>query len=401
MVAVYGLVLTVAFAIVCVVGTVGVHINRHHPFIKYRHPTLLTLQNCGTLLTTTIISLYIALRPNFNCHLYTLATFLAYSNIGFPVTIRVWVYVVNFYLSQVRSKLKPDELMDDLGDHSIFFRHRWVIKYKVWFLVFCFTFWIWLLPLVPQFLYENNNEYSETTGNCKVYQPTLFISALILLSYVFFGFFCAKLIWGIKDAYKIKTELTLISITWLLFICIWLPWTTLDLTTKAHVPGAFWILLGLYVTFFFSSLFPLYFVYRGERVDKVLSEAGYSDFVEMLENPPVRTEFHDFLMRQLCQENILFYEVVMNWKRMDVHNPKRAAHAIQICETYIMESGACTINIDFHERERVMLQVHNKDEQIPQDIFDAPLKTVLGMMHANSYYQFKTNRLNTSGSASV
>lgn len=410
MVAVYGLVLTGIFAVASVVGTTLLFIRRNHPFIKCRNPPFLILQNVLTLLAASITSLYVGLRPNFSCYVYYIGSLLAFAGLGWPMAIRCWEYCVNFHISKVRSKFstqnldgssdsssspltRSNVLMPNWGQNSWFFRNRWVASPRFMVKVFVVGFWIWLLPVIPYFFLKDQYDYNDKTGGCSVYNGGVYLILLIVIVFVIFAIFLGNLMRGARDAYRIKNEIVIITLTWLVVFIIWTPYTAISFPFQKTLSPSFWILIGFYISFIFFTVFPLFLSYKHDQMDVGEATAGFKEFIEKLENLHFRNAFHDFLALQFCQENILFYEVVMDWRRMSHSDASRVSSARSIHENYILESGLCQINISGPVREKVSIAISKADSELPEDIFDEALAQVLNMMHSNSYYQFKSHRL--------
>jgi len=207
------------------------------------------------------------------------------------------------------------------------------------------------------------------------------------------------LTWNLHDAYKLKLEMKVLSITWIIVFAIYIPYGSASFPLQRTLSPAFWILMGFYATFIISTIYPLYLV-KSEAVISVGEGTGFEEFVDQLEFLPFRNAFRDYLALQFCQENILFYENACDWKRMK-NGEDRTQIALGIRDNYILETGLCQINISGPARERICkaLDKAHKDSDVPQDLFDEALNAVLSNMHANSYYQFKSHHLYFSAKA--
>jgi len=388
----YGIVLTVIFGIASIVGTIMIYLKRNHTFIRCRNPFFLIVQNIGTLTAATITSLYLGLRPDFSCYAYEIGASMPFAGLALPMAVRCWEYCVNFHISKVRSKFRSNVLLPNWGEASWFFRNRWVAGPRFMMKFFFLVDWIWFLPTIPFFLQKGQYDYNQKTNSCSSsFSGGTEVTVVMVLIFVFLAIFLGILMRGSRDAYRIKNEISIIAFSWLFVIILWIPFS-LSTNLSAKFPPNIWLLIGFYWTFCWCTIFPLVLAYRHDQLDVGEATSGFKEFIEKLENLHFRNAFHDFLALQFCQENILFYEVVMDWKRLPVGDSTRNANAKFINENYILESGVCQVNISGPTRERINLAV-NKLEALPEDLFDEALAAVLNVMHANSYYQFKSHRL--------
>lgn len=116
----------------------------------------------------------------------------------------------------------------------------------------------------------------------------------------------------------------------------------------------------------------------------------------------LREAFHRFLSRQFCQENLLFYEIVLLWKSIPVDNPDRALKARSIisvvsasscsfdlcfdCEQYLADNGVCQVDIPADIREKIVCNL-SKDP-VPPTLFDQAVDNLIQDMYFNSFSQF-------------
>lgn len=71
---------------------------------------------------------------------------------------------------------------------------------------------------------------------------------------------------------------------------------------------------------------------RKEKVRGIERWLRSSSFVNSHVFNIYRNRFHDFLTKQFCQENLQFYEVVMEWKNMRADDTERGVKARAIID---------------------------------------------------------------------
>lgn len=393
----YGYVLLAVFAVVVIAITTIIFLRRNHPIIKSRDPLLLVVQNLGSLLVAALVSIYIALRPQYPCCAYYTGLYGLFAFFIFPLAIRCWAYAINFYLSKVRSKFRANVLLPDWGGTSWFVRNRWIGSVKFLRKVLFGGFWIFLIPIIPYCADDERWDY-DSDLKCPTGTNGMIATIVFMVFFVVVAIFVSILTWNMHDAYMIKFEIKLLPVIWVLETIAFFIYSRAPGNVQSVVPPTIWNLIGLYASFLLCNLYPLYLDKKEQRVIPVGEAAqGFEEFVNQLEFLPFRNAFRDFLALQFCQENILFYENVCDWKRMSGSDNERIAIAKAIRDNYILESGVCQINISGPTRERVVTAVAR--DAIPNDVFDEALNAVLSNMHVNSYYQFKSHALYNSAKA--
>lgn len=374
---------------ISIVGIILLIKNWKHPYIQFRNPQFLIVQNVGNVASFTITTTYLALRPDFSCYLYYFGAMLIYSGMILPLAIRYWQYAINFHISKVRSLFRENVQMPDWGSQSWFFRNRWASSPRFLNIIFVVFFIILFMPNVPYYAVRGAYEYSEKTGGCDVYQVGIILMPLIAVFFVALFIVLGYLMWGSKDAYNVKTEMYALLVLWFLVILVWVPYSLIRTTLQRDLSPSVWLIIGLYGTFCTCCIYPLYLIYR-YPLQAIVAEPSASGefkwFLEQLEDTRFRNALHDFVKLQFCQENVLFYEVVSEWKRMDA-GEKKLAQARFIHENYILESGLCQVNLPGEMRERITRGLAKGDA--PPEFFDGALKEVLEMLYSNSLTPFK------------
>eukprot|EP00026_Physarum_polycephalum_P008704 Phypoly_transcript_08801.p1 GENE.Phypoly_transcript_08801~~Phypoly_transcript_08801.p1 ORF type:complete len:398 (+),score=30.50 Phypoly_transcript_08801:249-1442(+) len=388
---VWALVFTILSGLLMVGGTLWVYMYQRDPFIACRNPTLLIIQNIGIMISALISSIYIAIRPHFSCWLYYFGAFFIFSGFAYPISIRYWEYCVNFRVSQVRSKFRTQVTLQQWGEEDWFFRHRWLGSRRFLNKIYCFGFWIWLAPILPNFFLINQYDYNLETQGCTVYDGGYYMIGVLAVVFFACGAFLAYITRGSPDAYFIKHEMGVICIFWVIVIVILIPYQfAVHETAQRRFPASALPLLGLYVSFICSNFFPLYLAHRNKTLNLSSSHSDLADFERKLETILFRNAFLDFLATQFCQETILFYQAVVEWKKIsdDVERIK-TAHLIH--DTFVVDGATCQVNIPGDIRDKLTARIERAD--ITNDVFDEATHEVLDMVHSNSYVQFKRSAL--------
>jgi len=147
------------------------------------------------------------------------------------------------------------------------------------------------------------------------------ILAIIFLA---LALFMAMLTRGLRDSYYIKHEMGIICVFWIVIVIVSIIYQLgAGSSIQRKISSSFWILLGEYNTFIWANFFPLFLAYRNKKLREESIVSEFKEFAQQLEDLIFRNALLDFLETQFCQENILFYQAVVEWKRMGENNPDR------------------------------------------------------------------------------
>ncbi|KAJ6238462.1 electron carrier/ protein disulfide oxidoreductase [Anaeramoeba flamelloides] len=115
------------------------------------------------------------------------------------------------------------------------------------------------------------------------------------------------------------------------------------------------------------------------------------DSLQMLLKIPIGVEyFREFLVSQLCQENIMFWLSVKALKQQDLTKNKIIKSSKKIFQTFILEESPFEINIQSSLREKLIKQYNNKN--FFTSMFDKAHEAVLEHMIFNSWGSFQETK---------
>jgi len=145
------------------------------------------------------------------------------------------------------------------------------------------------------------------------------------------------------------------------------------------------ILIAYVITLFLTCALPLYYAHR---FDVLLEKkrGTFAQFMSLLDLAEFRDDFHGFLTKRFCQENLQFYEVVTLWKSIAEAHPKKRQKALSILEVFVSEQGICQVHIDEEMKAKIMRNISLG--LIPEDLFDEALEQLLADMYNNYFSQF-------------
>jgi len=157
--------------------------------------------------------------------------------------------------------------------------------------------------------------------------------------------------------------------------------------TRSHFPTAILIIVAQLMTFVISNILPLLLSlwYDWHVYQQIFN---FGEFEEMLQSATFRNDFHEFLTKQFCQENLLFYEVVTEWKSMAKDHPMRIEKTKKIIHDFVAEGAVCQVNIAGEQRNEIVQRMETND--FPETIFDEALGNLVYDMHVNSFKLFAT-----------
>ncbi|KAJ6227282.1 electron carrier/ protein disulfide oxidoreductase [Anaeramoeba flamelloides] len=126
------------------------------------------------------------------------------------------------------------------------------------------------------------------------------------------------------------------------------------------------------------------------------NEKTENDFVisstERLFTIPMAVEyFKEYLYQEMCQENILFFLAVKEYKNSFVVEKKMISMANDIYKKYIKTGAIFEVNIDYKCRDVISKKINQKN--ITKTIFDEAQSVVFIHMDHNQFGPFKSSQL--------
>ncbi|KAJ6241845.1 electron carrier/ protein disulfide oxidoreductase [Anaeramoeba flamelloides] len=113
---------------------------------------------------------------------------------------------------------------------------------------------------------------------------------------------------------------------------------------------------------------------------------------EILFTIPTAVEyFKEYLCKEMCQENILFFLEVKNYKNSFQNEKKMVMMANQIYKKYVKAGALFEVNIDYKCRDEITKNI--KDKNINKQTFDKAQDIVFIHMDHNQFGPFKNTEL--------
>ncbi|KAJ6248028.1 electron carrier/ protein disulfide oxidoreductase [Anaeramoeba flamelloides] len=125
-----------------------------------------------------------------------------------------------------------------------------------------------------------------------------------------------------------------------------------------------------------------------EKTEKVFEISS----TEILFTIPMAVEyFKEYLYQEMCQENILFFLAVKEYKNSFVVEKKMISMANNIYKKYIKTGAIFEVNIDYKCRDEISKKINQKN--ITKKIFDEAQSIVFIHLDHNQFGQFKSSQL--------
>lgn len=369
----------------CLICTVLIYRKRANSFIKCRNPLFLIVQNLGSMVSCLFLSTYIYLRPDYPCQLFYVGLITTYSLFATPLLLRTWEYCVNFHISLLKLHYRATMYVK-WEKTSWVYEHRWVGSPIFLKRLLLFAVIFMCLPIIA-IGFPSQFEYDDISWGCSMKGGAIYIGLggglIFLVAAVGMGF----LIYRSQDAFKIKTELNILALLWFSILVTFVVYVNVP-SRPYHdaLPASTFILIGYVVTIFICNILPLYYAHQSDKIRSRKSSGTLSHFSSMLESVAFRNRFHEFLTRQFCQENLQFYELVMEWKALRPNDPERAIKARSIVDVFVVEHSVCQVHMPEVLRNQIIKE--STQDDISSTIFDAALSALVEDMHVNSYRQF-------------
>jgi hypothetical protein len=132
-----------------------------------------------------------------------------------------------------------------------------------------------------------------------------------------------------------------------------------------------------------------------EKKNKSKSEKGIKEEVkveklkmsEVLGNPKLRKFFKTFCAREYAVENVIFYEEVMQFQKLNLD--KRVDRAQKILKLFVVPSDDCVYQIN--SSSKLLQLLKEKLEECPTDLFDVILQDLINETISNVYMRYLTS----------
>lgn len=381
----YGFVIAAIYPVITSIFCVLIYLGRENIFIKCRNPLLLIVQNIGGMMCVFLLSLFIAMRPNYNCIFFFIGYTFVYSVFGVSAILRIWQICVNFHISLLKLQYRSS-LFLNWNTSSWFSRHKWVgeppfLRKVLLASVVLFSIPIVFIALPGQTYFE----YSSLSCNWKKIPSNIMLGVAIL-------FWSSSILMGTlyknaKDAYKIKVELGLIALVWFVAVTSFVIYTNPVRRVDRYFSASNIIILANFFSLLICNVIPLHCAWEFEKACRGEQVNSLAIFKKLLLQLEFRDRFHDFLNKTFCQENLQFYEVVTLWKNLSYIDPTRYEKLRSIIEVFVIENSVCEVSLEDKIRTKIMQDFARADP--PNTIFDEAVEALIQDMHANSYRQYR------------
>jgi len=127
---------------------------------------------------------------------------------------------------------------------------------------------------------------------------------------------------------------------------------------------------------------------RSEKQKLLHGRAGKSESIgKFISDTDTREQFMEFLVTQFCPENLIFWEVVQDWRKNFLMCPNLREQAIKIYNKFVALNSLYEININYSTRQAVIASIESDIIEIT--IFDTALQEVEELLILHSFPYFK------------
>jgi hypothetical protein len=108
---------------------------------------------------------------------------------------------------------------------------------------------------------------------------------------------------------------------------------------------------------------------------------------EVLQNPKLRKFFKTFCAREYAVENVIFYEEVMEFQKLNLN--KRIERCQNILKLFVVPGDDCVYQIN--STGKLLKLLKERQEECPVDLFDVILQDLINETMTNVYMRFLTS----------
>ncbi|KAJ3436879.1 regulator of g protein signaling [Anaeramoeba flamelloides] len=267
-----------------------------------------------------------------------------------------------------------------------FYRKRTQIsgKYMFYAILVHFLFMFLLIAVVQL----ADTITKEENGSCDygfLYLPS--ISVLSLGQTLLYAYYLFK-IWKIKDNFKIRNQLIMIFLTCLT--------TTVVMSSKKRIskllmwqwPFAF-IIVAQYLIILGYPLWlsrTPYTLNKEREKNKKDNEETIQQFTQILNNKNKSKYFFKFLQLDYSIENLLFYQAVSSFEKINPNKKKKKKYCEQIIKTFVHFNARLEVNLE-HSTRTSTIELAEKDPTNPS-CFEEAKNKIFFLMYSGSYPNF-------------
>eukprot|EP01113_Clastostelium_recurvatum_P036746 TRINITY_DN5289_c1_g1_i1.p1 TRINITY_DN5289_c1_g1~~TRINITY_DN5289_c1_g1_i1.p1 ORF type:complete len:479 (+),score=84.28 TRINITY_DN5289_c1_g1_i1:177-1439(+) len=347
------------------------------------------MEHVGSLLCIILLALDGFTYPLHDCIRGWWNAFLVFPFTCLPIIIRSYVYCFRFYLTKERDHVTTPKLMKYVRLISPSF----IVK------VTAVCLFALLVPLGVGSIVLSLQPGGDAMARSCPWDRAIFIIDMALAALVIVCWIVAIVfLWKARDYYKIKEEMVFNIGGWIITLVVY----ALSGNIGIRLPffSAIFIIAGLEITFVLHA-WLLTFLYKDVKIDVDM------DFDRCLASRRTREKFRNFLVYQLCVENLLFCEELQRFKSSSPSSTNVYSSAKTIYDNYIKEGSMYQVNISSETHKAIksgldlMRQIYTRSADLtisndpasssslslPGDrsLFDTAEVEVLGMLRFHSF----------------
>jgi len=310
--AVFGVCWMVFFVPISVVGTIWFWARRDIQPIKARQPVLVVVTDIVLILYVVLLCFQRILSDNYPCLLTLWSGYIGTLVLFNTYLWRCWTLYFKFHLTQ--QKLLQGKV--DMQNLPFFIRNKHYIS-TLFLLKVAGTSLI-ILCLPPGILTSVFDLSSEFGDGCDRKWGDLLLALYVVLYVLVFAWFG----WSLRqvvDGFKIKTELKITSIIGILAVIPWVVFNNLltNLNENTFPFSTLFLIIAAVTAYCTSTLWPLYSsIFQSAALNDLDVPANVSTLRGLLQTAQGFEAFKAFLSKEFSVENILFYQEVVDFRKM-------------------------------------------------------------------------------------
>jgi len=299
--------------------------------------------------------------------------------------MRTYVYAYQYFMSQRRAGRDQR--------HSWMANNQWIIANKTLVLGYFILFIIYEAPpIITGEIYAP--VWTPEKQNC-VSNPLGYVRWVMLASLLIPVVVIVFILRTSKDAFHIKTEMKILTVTWVLIIIpygvITEFYTSFD--TRFLVSVILYV-IGHAAAFCTHTVWVYILSIKSDKIAGIAQKLNTLTVSTLVSDGRLRQLLFDFLTQSFCVENLLFWEDVQLWKQTEPGYLQHWTLACAIMEKYIMPGSPLEVNIESTTKltiQKKYQEVSSMDINLELDtsIFDDAIAEIETLIIMHSYPQFK------------
>jgi len=231
-------------------------------------------------------------------------------------------------------------------------------------------------------------------GDCVAPEGFFVVVIVAAISFLFLFLFCF-LLWDVKDAYLIKTELILSIITCFPFFTLW--GVAFLLRWKGVLFSDFFLNLSFFSLMVTAIVLPLLGTYYFESIQKGRVRGSALLEVELVNgdelsaimgNKILYDNFEKFCTSCWCVENLLFHKAVEEYRRAS--EDELPTKAINIHDRFIQVDSPFEVNLEMKTREAISEMIEG--QQFTKELFDEADHHIVGLLKVSVLPLWRASR---------